>query len=102
MKTSLVKVSPIHGQITCYQVSQGERPVGYVWSIKELSYRGTQGWNAGIRLQDFHPIRWRCGESQDEHTRVGHDTRVRAIQWLLRDAAPVAPEPPAVPTGAHG
>jgi hypothetical protein len=46
---------------TVYRVLWKGLDLGYVWSRRGFSYRGAQGWNAGVRLRDFRPIEWRYG-----------------------------------------
>lgn len=46
---------------TLYSVEHQGRLIGYVWSEEGFSYRGTQGWNRGIRLRDYRPTEWHFG-----------------------------------------
>ena len=48
--------------ITGYIVNYDGVEIGKVYKKQGFSYRGTNGWNSGIRLQDFHPIEWRYRE----------------------------------------
>ena len=52
------KVPPDVGEKTRYVVSQGDTPLGIVFSYEGFSYRGSQGTCRGIRLRDFHPTDW--------------------------------------------
>lgn len=55
------KVAPTGRCLTAYEVLVDSRSIGFVWSRRTHSYRGTEGWNRGLRSKDFHPIRWYCG-----------------------------------------
>ena len=57
---------------------------GFVWSVNGFSYRGTQGWNRGIRCQDFHPIEWHQGVTLGSYS-LTYQTRLRAVQAFLRN-----------------
>lgn len=46
---------------TAYEVFDEGKSIGYVWSKEGFSYRGTQGWNSGIRIRDYSPIEWYYG-----------------------------------------
>lgn len=50
-----------YGILTAYSVRVSEKEVGFVWKKQTFSYRGKEGWNRGIRLHDYHPIRWEYG-----------------------------------------
>jgi len=73
---TLIKQKPRPGEQTRYDVMLGETLIGHVYSSKELSYRGMQGWNRGIRLKDFHPTIWRY-QTPKQYTK-GAFTRNRA------------------------
>lgn len=83
----LVKVKPQSSfTLTCYQVSvKGGSVVGYVWKERGFSYRGTQGWNRGVRLKDFHPMEWHYGKKLGikESGSYGQISRKFAINSLL-------------------
>ncbi len=48
---------------TAYSVWVGKKCIGYVWSKNGFSYLGSQGWNKGYRITDFHPIDWEYGKT---------------------------------------
>jgi hypothetical protein len=56
---------------------------GYVWKQRGFSYRGTQGWNRGIRCKDFHPIEWRYGPHIGGRAGLTCISRAAAIARLL-------------------
>lgn len=47
--------------LSAYEVWVGGEKIGVVWSQEGFSYRGENGWNSGIRIQDFSPTEWHCG-----------------------------------------
>lgn len=69
-----------------YVVTVGGKIAGYVWSRKGFSYRGTQGWNRGIRIRDYHPTEWHFnfdGTSLKDRRSYGMQTRKLAVSRLL-------------------
>jgi hypothetical protein len=70
---------------TAYAVEVNGEQVGFVWSRRGFSYRGTQGWNRGIRIRDFHPLEWHYGQKvglRERHS-YGRYSRESAVQALL-------------------
>lgn len=58
--------SPLY--LTGYDVIYNGKLIGQVFKKRSFSYRGSQGWNSGIRLHDFHPIQWnysKVGETRE-------------------------------------
>jgi len=84
MNLKLKKINPPSWGRTAYQVFLGGKEIGFVWSRTELSYRGTQGWNRGVRLQDFHPICWRFSGSDMESGGFLCFNRESGIRELMR------------------
>lgn len=75
---------------TAYEVLADGQSIGFVWSARVFSYRGTEGWNRGLRLRDFHPKEWRYGPSVS-NWRGQYGTaasRTRAAKELLRATLP--------------
>jgi hypothetical protein len=77
----LKKIDP-GSRRTAYAVHRGRRLVGYVWSVVGFSYRGTQGWNRGVRLRDYHPVEWRYGLAMGLRGLSAHN-RGWAVRMLL-------------------
>ena len=60
--------------------------LGYVFSRRGFSYRGMQGWNAGVRLKDFHPWEWcwsRASAACPDRDGYAVNTREAATLQLL-------------------
>lgn len=69
-----------------YSVFLDGKHIGYVFSREGFSYRGTNGWNSGIRCRDFHPTKWHYSERDSVYLFVrglGRRTRKRAVKDLL-------------------
>lgn len=61
-----------------------DESIGYVWSREGFSYRGTQGWNGGVRVRDFHPTEWCCGRTLGLNDgRLEYRKRLYAAERLL-------------------
>lgn len=83
MNARLRKVEPGLNMESAYEVTWGLHQ-GFVWSKRTLSYRGSQGWNRGIRLKDFHPLHWEYGKQLGE--RQGRaDRRKDAVEKLIAE-----------------
>lgn len=66
-----------------YEVFADGASIGFVWSKRGFSYRGTQGWNSGIRIRDFHPTEWYYGKTLDaERSCYNRSWGVRALLEL--------------------
>lgn len=92
------KKLPVTGMLkrTLYEVFIGKKPIGFVWSYEGFCYRGTQGWNSGIRIRDYHPIEWACSISTNEYTdrpQKHHQNRRLAAEGLLRMVREAATAP---------
>lgn len=59
--------------------------IGYVWRIRKHSYRGTEGWNRGLRCRDFQPIRWGYSLSEERPRYHTSYSRQWAAECLLRE-----------------
>lgn len=68
--------------LSAYSVSKDGKILGYVWKKRGFSYRGTQGWNRGIRLQDYHPIEWYFGKVLGGLDSGSFSTQKKAIEFL--------------------
>ena len=44
--------------LTAYKAYYMGELLGTIYKKRGFSYMGTQGWNRGIRLRDYHPIEW--------------------------------------------
>lgn len=78
--------------ITAYRVRRNGVLIGFVWSCRVLSYRGTQGWNRGIRIRDFHPLEWRSGVNPWERGQPAR-TRRDAVNHLISEVGSGVSEP---------
>lgn len=59
---------------------------GWAWSHIGFSYRGTDGWNSGIRCKDFYPKEWLWSENgchYGDKCGVPERTRTAATRRLL-------------------
>ena len=71
------------GCLTAYRVLLDGNLIGFVWSRRGFSYRGTEGWNRGIRLRDYHPVEWCCGDAVNFGRRVTFGSRRQAALALV-------------------
>jgi hypothetical protein len=76
---------PASGSGTCYRVLLNNEPLGYVFCRRGFSYRGTEGWNRGIRLRDFHPWEWCTGQNNVLADTDWHRTRKDAVEYLVAE-----------------
>ena len=72
--------------LTGYRVHRGTKFLGYVWSREGHSYRGSQGWNRGIRLTDFYPTEWKYGAHLGHEGDIAYSRRM-AIERLIESQA---------------
>lgn len=73
---------------TAYMVEVDGELIGAVWSRKGFSYRGTKGWNRGLRCRDFHPIEWHYGKRVETLNRsVAKRSRRYAAEELLESVS---------------
>lgn len=81
------------GAQSAYEVFKDGVPIGFVWSTRVLSYRGTQGWNRGIRVRDFHPLEWRYSKQNNLFDRDSSYARTRrsAVRGLTATTHASAP-----------
>lgn len=68
---------------TYYLIKRGGELLGYAWKEEVFTYMGTEGWNRGTRIRDYHPIEWKCGRQLYEYTRLSHKTRREAVKFFL-------------------
>jgi len=77
-----------HGSIlTAYRVTLNGQEIGFVRREVGFSYRGKQGWNRGVRLQDYHPKEWRYSRSGIYERGLHAFSRHEAVGELVRQAA---------------
>jgi hypothetical protein len=89
------KVAPViklqrltgHEHKTAYRVLLDGKEIGFVWSYRGHSYRGMQGWNRGIRLQDYHPTTWKYGPSLFWADCFVCYDRAQGVECLVRERA---------------
>lgn len=71
-----------------YDVIADGRVLGTVERRAILSYRGTQGWNRGVRIKDYHPAAWVVvGDG------VHHRTRREAVEAIVSTSNLTFPAP---------
>lgn len=76
-----------------YEVVLNGSVIGKVYRREGFSYRGTNGWNSGIRCQDFHPTVWHFTTDYEftiEYRRA-YRTRKRATEELIAHVKQAAP-----------
>ena len=70
--------------LTAYEVFHADKSIGFVKKRRGFSYRGTGGWNRGIRLRDYHPIEWVYGKELHS-ANSWCSNRQRGAENLLRE-----------------
>ena len=68
--------------ITAYRVVLGGVKIGYVFKTRDNSYMGTQGWNRGIRITDYNPLRWKIQTSKKSKPELCSN-RASGVEKLL-------------------
>ena len=79
------KIKPPSNAATAYRVERDGEFIGYVWSRRGFSYRGTQGWNRGVRIHDYHPWEWCWGTEFGVARARKPQTRAEAAQLLIEE-----------------
>lgn len=70
------------GMEKAYAVSLAGTALGFVWKTRVLSYRGTEGWNRGLRIRDYNPVEWRAASVLGGHPATASRSRKGAAQAL--------------------
>ena len=83
-KIKLIKLPDSSMHITGYTVFRGDIEIGEVLKQRGFSYRGSGGWNSGVRFKDFHPIKWSYCVKGDFRSWTAQ-TRKLAIEGLIKD-----------------
>lgn len=83
--TTTIRLKDSHSYITGYAVYGNGEKIGEAYKKRGFSYRGTNGWNSGIRLRDYHPIEWRYKGNNDTRDHYANSLK-HAVERLVAES----------------